>query len=390
RAHDDLRDLLDEAVALRMRSDVSSGYLISGGLDSSSVLASAARAEHEEPIRAYTLRYDDERDESAMASAIVDHINRTAKGEGPGISLDYIEPSGRDLGAALDGLLDIQGEPFADGSMLAHYELMRAVSAEGHKVVVGGLGGDEALAGYIGPCSRALAADQIMAGHWRAATRTVGGGLRGLLSCLPHVPSVSIRNPLRRTVQSRLLRGWLRPGIMGHLHERYPPEGDAGRFHSYLRAGLRQWSLPGFTHYEDRNAMHFGLEARAPLLDFRIVEWGLAQGPEQLIEDGLGKMPLRRCMTGRLPDDVLWYRKKRGLPAPADVWMSENAAWVDEALSEAGVLEEWIDTGAVRRDFASAVGVGKPLSEVLGGARTDVLWRIVMAARWSDRFRVSA
>ncbi|MGB0720785.1 MAG: asparagine synthase (glutamine-hydrolyzing) [Gammaproteobacteria bacterium] len=382
RDEDGLLELLDDSVRLRMRSDVSMGFLVSGGLDSSSVLALAARNRRGEDTRAYTLRYSGEADESALATDIVEHVN----GMGGAVDLSYIEPGDQAPESALTDLIRVQGEPFSDGSMLAHFLLMRALAADGHKVVVGGLGGDEALAGYIGPYSRALASDRLLRGHPVEAARTVGGWGRPLLGCALHLPPPKLRNRLRRALQAALFRGWLRPGVMAHVHDRYRTEGEGARFRAYLIGGLRQWALPGFTHYEDRNAMHFGLEARAPFLDYRIIEWGLSCSPDQLVQGGLGKMALRRALSGLLPDSVLWRRDKQGLHAPAGAWLMASPGLVEEALVGNRSLEHWVDTRRLWADYRRARDGGRAVSP----ARMDILWRVVTAGLWMREFDVGS
>ncbi len=372
-----LIELLDDAVQLRQRSDVPLAYLLSGGLDSSSIVASAALATPGQPLRAYTLSYDDPRDESHYARAVADHL--------PNVELHSIAPNADDFANYLTTLLRAQGEPFSDGSMLAHYLIMQRIAADGYKVAVGGLGGDEALAGYIGPYSRALAADQIVSGQIRGAWQTVGKQTKSLLSCAVHLPPPQLRNYLRKRLTQHQLCDWIKPDFIAQMVNRYPTQEPDGRLHSYLRAGIQQWALPGFVHYEDRNAMAHGLESRAPFLDYRIIEWGLTRKPEQLIGDGLGKLPLRQAIKNRLPAMVVNRRDKQGLPAPANHWLKAHPQLFRETLMQAKALHQWVDVKRICSDFEQTLQNEKSLPET----RSATLWRVFIASAWANEFKVS-
>ncbi|GAB6041436.1 asparagine synthase (glutamine-hydrolyzing) [Endothiovibrio diazotrophicus] len=365
--------LLDDAVRLRLRADVPIGFLLSGGLDSSAVVASAAG---QRPLHAYTLRYDDPDDESRFAAAVAEHC--------PGVTLSYVEPAEETLEEALRRLVRVQGEPFADGSMLAHYRLMERIAADGHKVVLGGQGGDEALAGYVPTFAKARAADLLLAGRLTAAARALGGTPRALLGAAVHTLPRAPRNHLHRRWAAHRYGDWLGSAWVARCAPRYGAE-PGGRLEGYLNAARSSWALPGFLHYEDRNAMVHGLEARAPLLDYRLVEWGLGCPPERLIADGVGKMVLREALSERLPPTVSRRPLKQSLPAPAGRWMRENPELIHQALRIAATRFGMERSDVAARAYDTARRGGGPLPP----GKSDLLWRLLTAALWADEFDVS-
>lgn len=367
--------LLDDAVRLRLRADVSIGFLLSGGLDSSAVATSAA-ARADAPLRAYTLRYPGPGDESALAAAVAEHSQA--------IDLHYVEPPEEKLEAALRRLVRLQGEPFADGSMLAHYRLMERVAADGHKVVLGGQGGDEALAGYVPTFAKARAADLLLGGRPSEARRAMGGRWRALLGVVAHLTPVAARNRLYRHHAQRRFGPWLGAEWVGRCAPRYREEGEGGRLESYLFASRFDWTLPGFLHYEDRNAMALGLEARAPFLDYRLVEWGLGCPPSALITDGRGKQVLRRAMRRRLPAAVNDRAMKQSLPAPAARWMAANPELVLAALENLRERLAIDREGRAAAAFRASLEGGPPLPD----RRSELLWRLVTAGLWAEEFGV--
>ena len=124
--------------------------------------------------------------------------------------------------------------------------------------------------------------------------------------------------------------------------------------------------------------MTFGIEARLPFLDYRLVEAAIALPATALVRDGFSKHILRDAMEGLLPDDVRWRRDKLGFATPEKRWLLERAAFVRSVLNDAGDLEGRLNRAVIQR-FQS--GSDQDL------AATPGLVRLLATAVWLRRDR---
>jgi hypothetical protein len=156
------------------------------------------------------------------------------------------------------------------------------------------------------------------------------------------------------------------------------PFGD--RLSNALYTATFRTSLPALLRYEDRNSMAFGLEARTPFLDYRVVEYALALPFTERIDGDWTKAVLRRAMDERLPDDVTWRRDKMGYPTPFGVWLrGEFASDAKQMLEDPRLLGRGIfDADEVRgiwQEHASGTA-----------DRAWKIWRILALEQWFEAF----
>jgi asparagine synthase (glutamine-hydrolysing) len=118
------------------------------------------------------------------------------------------------------------------------------------------------------------------------------------------------------------------------------------------RRSLSVTSLPALLRYEDRNTMHFAVEARLPFLDFRIVEAGLRLSSASLFRGGWTKSILRDAVSSLLPPSIVRRKDKLGFATPEARLLREALPLVREALSAYGDLDRRLDRGFVRRELA--------------------------------------
>lgn len=362
---DELAALLADAVGLRMRADVPVACLLSGGIDSSAVASLAARSVEPAPLLAFTARYPgDARDEWEQARLVPEqYANLMARGVFPTASSFLV-----DLGEVVEA----QEEPFADGSMIAHFQIMRAVASEGVKVLLTGQGGDEAFAGYVGTFTSAAAVDLARRGRllWAVdAARAAGMG-----RSLWHAMGPGLKNGLRRSAHRWRYGRWIAASALSALPPRYGDEG-AGVLRAYQERCVDRWSLPSFLHYEDRNSMWFGIEGRAPFLDYRVMSLGLCCPPELKIRGGVGKVVLRRGLQGIVPPEILMATRKMSFHAPIEDWMRGARDVVAESVrSISPDLFPHLQMGSI----------GADLDE--GRIPSNLLWRLFVLSRWATRF----
>ncbi|MBD9362450.1 asparagine synthase (glutamine-hydrolyzing) [Methylomonas fluvii] len=350
-----LRELVADAVRLRLRSDTPSVTLLSGGLDSSIITAMAARASRTEPLSrhagAYTYGYRNssaaEHDETARAAAfIAGYLPDTRHF----IHLADAQPSEIEL---LE-LAYIQEEPIATPSVLAGYRIFRGIRDAGFKVVLSGEGADEVFGGYTARYMSHLARDKILSGELLPALQMLRDG---------SVKSRQLANQLVWSLPANVVRGLMRrtrPGaqvMSATLWETMAAEFSAlyqdrqVDLEQRLRRDVTTTNLPMILRWTDRNSMRSGIEVRSPYLDWRVVSAALAAPVSARMGDDHGKAALRRAFAGELPDELLWRRKTHGF-GHAEQFQVNNirfdALW-EKLPAWAG---EWLSLPMLRRELA--------------------------------------
>jgi asparagine synthase (glutamine-hydrolysing) len=348
-----VREQIDLAVCRQMRSDVPVGGCLSGGVDSGSLVASVGRllGKGAGEFRALTLTVDGfEGDEAEMAEIMAGSA---------GVRWVRVEVEGRraSLEKDLENLVRAMGEPFATLSMLAQYKLMERARAEGLKVMLDGQGGDEVFVGYPTTAQR-IVRDSLRGGRigaalheWLALRENSSVPLsRSLLGNVffssPRLASFRNGRRLRGVVATDLV-GATRRSVVEDLFQ----DGDMAA--TQVRE-LTRYILPQLLRYEDRNSMAFGLESRVPLLAVGLVDLALSLPAEWKVRDGWTKFALRTAMRDRVPERILWNRRKRGFEVPQRRWLSELMpaihGWLKELpqgspVDGAAILERLETTG---------------------------------------------
>jgi asparagine synthase (glutamine-hydrolysing) len=324
-AEERFRTLLRAAVKRRLVADVPLGAFLSGGLDSSSVVAFMAQ-EAEGRVKTFSIGFADAGayDETAHARVVARHF-----------ATDHtefkVEPKALEL---IDRLVYHHDGPFGDSSAVPTY-LLAELTRKHVTVALNGDGGDEVFAGYLrfygGDLSERLprwAFGTLRAGiallpepedrkhPLRFAKRFAEAGERPLLerylgwnACFTDdLPSL-LRPELREHARpSRLLESFA--AAIGH---------DGSVLARLLELNFKTYLLDDLNVKVDRMSMAHGLEARSPFLDTALVEFG-AHLPDRLrMRFGKGKVLLRRAMTGILPKSIL-ERGKMGFGAPLAAW----------------------------------------------------------------------
>jgi asparagine synthase (glutamine-hydrolysing) len=320
RAAESLRSLLDDSIQLRMRSDVPWGTTLSGGLDSSSIVFAAQRlrkrAGQDGPIHSFTAIFPgEEGDESAFAKRVAAELELEAHYNNPLTAFDL---------DAFERFSYHQDFPVPNTSMYAQWSVMEAVGASPVKVLLDGQGGDELFAGYHHHVYK-YGRDLLLHGRVGAYRQLVEEfcAIRGLS---PAKVKGYITDDLKLYLRLRL--GKRLPG---------PPEVTAWNkaltLREVLQLDIRSWVMPSLLRYEDRNSMAFGIEARLPFLDYRVVEFAMQIPDEYKIHAGWQKYILRMAMP-ELPDVIRWRKDKKGFTTPHNEWMRRHR---DAFLGYAGL-----------------------------------------------------
>ena len=332
---DELRHLLSEAVKRRLESDVPMGILLSGGIDSSTILALASEHIPKDEIHSYGMGFDEASfDESGPARTVADHIGVHHHAEK--CSLDSAR-------SELDSLLDRLDEPLGDSSILPTFLVSRFARRD-VTVALSGDGGDEMFAGY----------DPFQAlGPTTLYARLVPPSLHGLLQRMAGLLPRSDRNLSFDFKVRRWLRGanqrpalW-NPMWMGALDPEEISElfGEATTAEDLYSEAISQWegrasnnpidrTLEFFTNFylqddilvkADRASMLVSLEVRSPFLDRDLVDFARRLPADMKYRGGQRKYLLKRAVRDLLPGEII-SRPKKGFGIPLTAWLRDMPA----------------------------------------------------------------
>jgi len=395
---DELDALLSEAVKCRMVSDVPLGALLSGGIDSSTVVALMQEASTN-PVRTYTIGFTEEEfDEAQHASRVAAHL---------GTDHTQLLLTGQDAHGLVPRLAEIFDEPLADPSALP--TLLVSQLARRHvTVALCGDGGDELFGGYnryvygtrmlprverlprVVRQSVAAGINTLPASMWQCAHSLAAGVLPGMphqrfgerlqkVGALMNADSVG-------DMYRSLLSAWQQPadlmgrvGLAADMNQQILADGDPAHLLDRMMLADQSVYLPDdLLAKVDRASMAVSLEVRAPLLDHRVIEfsWRVPRGLK--IRGEIGKWILRQVLYRRVPKHLV-DRHKMGFSVPIDRWLrGPLRKWAEPLLSRDALTASGLDPVTI------AVAWG----DLLEGRRQSgsALWAVLMFQAWRERW----
>ena len=362
-----LRELLDDATRLRLRSDVRVGTCLSGGLDSSSVATLAARRHALNSNEAFFAITAVSQQASNNEEKYAAQVAKVA-----GLNWLRTEPTYEDFAATAETLIDVQEEPFAGPSIMMQYEVMRTARLNGVTVLLDGQGGDETLLGY----HRYYAA--WLLDHLRQDG--IGGFVSAFLSAMK--AGISAQRLLMYLFGARSagLRELVHRWQYGFLRKPYLPESlrrfasSTGDARAMQVLEITETNLPMLLRFEDKNSMRFAIETRLPFLDYRFVEFALGLSNRIKLNRGWTKWPLRIAMQNILPATICWRKEKIGFAAPEELWLNRHSSAMYAKVIDSALVARHVDMNALKKRFH----------------RLDIgmRWRLYCLALWGERFRV--
>lgn len=382
-----LRDLIEDSVRLRLVSDVPLGAFLSGGIDSSTILAFMSRVSPE-PVRAFSIGFSDASyDELPYARLVAkrfsaDHIE------------EVIHP---DMYTLSEDLIAQFDEPFADFSIFPTY-LVSKLARNHVTVVLSGDGGDEIFGGYDTYVAQSL--DRYYRLLPRSLRQKLLPTVMGRLS--PRAEKKGFVNKAKRFVEGGALASglqhsrWMMFMTPEHKQRLYTSDLNRHLSNGSVPDLVESWfevvdQLPGLTQQQyvdihtylpddiltkvDRMTMAVSLEARVPLLDHRLVEfaWNL---PERLKMHRMRtKILLRKAMADLLPEEVL-FKPKEGFSVPIKHWLRGPLR---------PVMEDLLSEGEIRSAGLFREGCVRGwVKEHLGGHanHSHRLWALMVFQMW--------
>ncbi len=381
-ASDDLNRRLEESIRLRLISEVPLGAFLSGGVDSSAVVATMARIASG-PVNTCSIAFDDPAfDESRYAQQVADRY-------GTRHFVDRVASDDFDL---VDRLAGIYDEPYADSSAIPTYRVCQ-LARQHVTVALSGDGGDENFAGYrryrmhlmeerlrsmlpdgvrqpvFGLLGRVYPKADWAPRVFRAKT-TFESLARSSVEAYLHSVSI-VRQPLRSQLFSAAFRGQLADYRVDDLFARHAARAgtdDPLALVQYL--DLKTYLVGDINTKVDRASMAHSLEVREPLMDHLLVEW-LATLPNSLKLSGQdGKYLLKKAMESRLPMEVL-YRPKMGFAVPLARWFRGplrqrvREGVLGRTLEETGMFDRRVLRNMVEAHEGSRRDYSAPLWTIL-------------------------
>jgi asparagine synthase (glutamine-hydrolysing) len=386
---EELREILLDAVKVRLMSDVPLGSFLSGGLDSSSIVAMMSKS-MSTPVKSFSIGFDDSTyNELPYARAVAKHFNTDHFEE-------IIKPNAVELTEKIIGQLD---EPFGDFSVFPTY-LVSQMARKHVTVVLSGDGGDELLAGYD-----TYIAEKIAKRYARLPSFFRNGFVGPIINSVP--PTDKKKGLVNKA--KRFIEGTNLPKELQHVRwmiflqeaekqllytknfgqelndhdpyqfilEKIDQISSTEPLDQQEYIDIKTYLVDDILVKVDRMSMAVSLEARVPLLDHRFVEFAATiPGPMRLKEKRT-KHILKKAMTGILPDYII-NRGKEGFSIPIKNWMkNELYPMMMDALSESNVK----DAGFFEPKYVTQL-----VNEHLKGSENHShrLWALMMFHMWRD------
>ncbi len=386
-----IRAKVDEAVRLHLIADVPVGAFLSGGVDSSVVVAATA-GKTNGPLQTFSIGFADQ------TLSELPFARQTAAQFGTQHVEEIVTPQAVDL---LSELTHFYDEPFADSSAIPTY-LVARLASRSVKVVLSGEGGDEGFGGYARyahDLQEAAIRDRLPLWFRNTALRAAGRvwpkadwlprpmRLKTLFTNLALEPDAAYANTLslcRPPLRRQLLSGDVVRSLDGHRPEQtvqtgygHAPSGDA--LAGMIAADTAMLLPDDFLVKVDRATMAHGLEARPPLLDHELLELAGRIPSQFKVRDKKTKWIFKEAFRAQLPTGIL-DRKKQGFEIPVDAWLRGplRDMFQETVLAPGAPVGDLIDQPLARRLYGHhASGVSR-----VG----EVLWSLLVLALWSERY----
>ncbi len=386
-----LRELLFDAVKIRLMSEVPLGAFLSGGLDSSSIVAMMSQVSNFR-VKTFSIGFDDRTyNELPYARAIASHFDTEHYEE-------FLKPDIHDLAEKLFVLID---EPFGDFSVFPTF-LVSEMARKYVTVVLSGDGGDELLAGYdtyiaqnmaqkyqqlprwmrkalIEPTINALPPTEKKKGLINKSRRFVEG-----LQLPDHLQHVRWMIFLQEAEKDLLYEPFVRQQLGGYrpyefIEKKFARVSSTDPLDQQQYVDLTTYLVDDILVKVDRMSMATSLEARVPFLDHRFVEFAASIPSSLRLQKGKTKHILKRAMQGILPDQIL-SRGKEGFSIPIKNWIKEE---LNPLMNDALSTDRLKETGL----FAVNT-VHRMMNEHMTGKEnhSHKLWALIVFQRWYRQY----
>lgn len=373
-------ELFTLSVKRRLRSDVSLGTSLSGGLDSSSILAAVDHPNN--AFKTFSAVFPGfAKDESPFMKSVVEFLSKKSTTNGP-VEQYFVEPSALGLIKDFQTLCYHQEEPFPSASIYAQFKVFEKAHQQHVKVLLDGQGADETLAGYnkyihwylqqLTAKGRFIAAyreKKLLRKNKLAFKWGVGNYLAAYLPS--HAAIQLEQNEYARSAKQPDINPDFVLSLQGREWEgiRKP---IITKLNDILHFNTQTMGLEELLRFADRNSMAHSTEVRLPFLSHELVEFLFTLPADFKIHNGFTKWLLRKTMDKKLPDEVVWRKDKVGYEPPQFQWMHNE------------ILQDYMQEAKrklVNRGILKATALNKKIKPTAAYEGNNFDWRYLCAAQ---------
>ncbi|MVW77972.1 asparagine synthase (glutamine-hydrolyzing) [Bordetella sp. 02P26C-1] len=379
-ATDELEAVLSKAVGGQMLSDVSLGAFLSGGIDSSTIVA-LMQAQSSQPVRTFAIGFHEKKyNEAEHAKAVAKHL---------GTDHTELYVTADDALAVVPTLADMYDEPFADSSQIPT-SLVTRMARQHVTVALSGDGGDELFGGYSryfrvrdwwAKCERYPRPLRHMMGTMLSASASLPGrgAWRGKVGKLGELLRTDRHGDFYRQFVSywadpaRVVKGGVEPPSL------FEQQLEGSVFDAMMKLDTVTYLPDDILVKVDRAAMAVSLETRVPILDHRVYEFAWRLPFEYKVRGNTGKWLLRQVLYRHVPQ-ALVDRPKRGFAVPLAAWLRGPLRdWAESLLQPERLRQEgWFEPEPILQKWREHVSGHRDWS--------SRLWGVLMMQAWLDRY----
>jgi len=315
---DEFREYFNSSIQLRLRSDVPVGVCLSGGIDSSSITSTLLKVFDKKDLHTFSAIYA--AGQSGDESQFIHIYDAQLK------NMHLIKPTANSLFEDLNDFVRCHAEPLPSTGIYAQYKVMQ-LAAKNVVVTLDGQGADEELAGYhyfygfyFKDLLKRLKIWHLLKEiyYYMINHHSLFGLMTFAYFLLPKKMRTELRVSKAGYIKPKFADEWqVSNSIAGNLY-------GSASLHDALLNHF-EYKLEHLLKWEDRNSMHFSLEARVPFLDYRLVEKIMSTPAELLINKGMTKYLLREAMRETLPEAIRMRKDKVGFSTPQDEWFRSES-----------------------------------------------------------------
>ena len=364
-AVDQFNFLMSESVRIRHRADAPVAVQLSGGMDSSTVVAKAASIS--DRVEAYTVKYGYGSQDEEPYARLVAQLYKNK------VNYHIVHPSEDGFIGELRDYTKLMDEPYHSPNQLSNRHIWKQMAEHGLRVVLYGAGGDEVFAGYASEYYPPYLITLLKRGH-------LGRFVKEFFSCTEYKQGIAVKD--YALMAAKLIPGMPRQSTHGRIRfipdainplskeiielSRRTPSAD---FDERLLQNMRDWRMNYWLRIDNQNSMGVPVELRSPFLDHHVIDFAFRLPRGYLIRDGWMKWIVRKSMENDLPADVVWRREKMGFPFPLKDWLTKNRSYLEREVQ--GPVCPYVDSTKLSANFAELTNLDP-----------DYVWGLISILLW--------
>ncbi len=393
KAKSTFKNLFEDTVRLRLRSDVKVGSCLSGGLDSTSIVCvmnNLLKQEDKTDIQeTVSSCFDDILvDEREFINEVIDRTN---------VVSHKVFPSFENLFPQLDKIIWHQDEPFGSTSVYSQWCVYEEASKNGMTVMLDGQGADEYLAGYsnfhqmhfreLFFKGKFLKLNKSLKNYRRKYNRYYTNPYKLFINeflqrFFPQGLIIRLRNLFASANHEPAnLKSWIKHDAFNANEKKGLKYEFPASIKGMSKSQLFFTSLPKLLHHQDRDSMAHSVESRAPFVDYRLVEFVYALPSQYKVNNAVTKYILRESLKEVIPSKIGNRFDKLGFATPQGRWFKENEAYIRTELENAcEILHQYVNKEQVMAMFSKSA---KKESDNM-----SIFWNIICVSHWTQVFSV--